>query len=63
MNIKKQQTNQKSSYVNDIGFRLILIPAFGIIIPLITGMINSFNFSNWQVKLIFLYTIGRGSPH
>ena len=58
MNIKKQQTNQKDSYVNDIGFRLILIPAFGIIIPLITGMINSFNFSNWQVKLSFLYTIG-----
>lgn len=58
MNIKKQPTNQKGSYVNDIGFRLILIPAFGIIIPLITGMINSFNFSNWHVKLSFLYTIG-----
>jgi sensor histidine kinase YesM len=59
MNIKKKATNKnKGSYVNDIGFRLILIPAFGIIIPLITGMINTYNFSNWKVKLSFLYTIG-----
>lgn len=58
MNIKKQQTNQKGSYVNDIGFRLILVPVFGIAIPLITGMIDPFNLSNWQVKLSFLYTIG-----
>ncbi|HKO82154.1 MAG TPA: sensor histidine kinase [Chitinophagaceae bacterium] len=56
MNIKKRET--KGSYVNDIAFRLILVPAFGIIIPLMTGMINSFNFSNWQIKLSFLYTIG-----
>jgi hypothetical protein len=59
MNMKKQNTSKKNdSYVNDIGFRLILVPAFGIIIPLITGMINPYNFSNWQVKLSFLYTIG-----
>ena len=59
MNIKKEVTNNnKGAYVNDIGFRLILVPAFGIIIPLMTGMINSYNFSNWQVKLSFLYTIG-----
>ena len=52
MNIKKEVTNNnKGAYVNDIGFRLILVPAFGIIIPLMTGMINSYNFSNWQVKL------------
>lgn len=43
--------------VNDIGFRLILIPFFGIAIPLITGMINTQNFTNWQVKISFLYTI------
>lgn len=43
--------------INDIGFRLILIPAFGIIIPLVTGMINNQNFSHWQIKLSFLYTI------
>lgn len=57
MNIKKGETS-KGSYVNDIAFRLILVPAFGIIIPLMTGMINAFNFSNWQIKLSFLYTIG-----
>lgn len=43
---------------NDIAFRLVLIPAFGIIIPLVTGMVNTHNFSNWQIKLSFLYTIG-----
>jgi hypothetical protein len=60
MNTIKQPTkpNNDIGYVNDIGFRLILIPVFGIAIPLITGMINTSNFSNWQIKLSFLYTIG-----
>jgi len=43
--------------INDIGFRVILIPFFGIAIPLVTGMVNGQNFSNWQIKLSFLYTI------
>ncbi len=43
--------------INDIGFRLILIPFFGITIPLITGMVNQQNFSHWLIKLSFLYTI------
>lgn len=43
---------------NDIGFRLVLIPTFGIVIPLVTGMINAYNFNHWQIKLSFLYTIG-----
>jgi len=43
--------------INDIGFRVILIPFFGIAVPLITGMINGQNFSTWQIKLSFLYTI------
>jgi sensor histidine kinase YesM len=43
--------------LNDIGFRVVLIPFFGIVIPLITGMINVHNLSNWQVKISFLYTI------
>lgn len=43
--------------LNDIGFRLILIPFFGIAIPLVTGMINLENFSHWKIKLSFLYTI------
>ena len=59
MNIPAQDVNKKNgSYVNDLGFRLILVPVFGIVIPLITGMINPYNFSNWQIKLSFLYTIG-----
>lgn len=58
MNIPKQPTGKKTEFrVNDIGFRLILIPFFGISIPLITGMINPANFSAWQVKISFLYTI------
>jgi sensor histidine kinase YesM len=43
--------------LNDIGFRLILIPFFGIVIPLATGMVNAGNFSHGQIKLSFLYTI------
>src|ERR1700741_1142380 len=59
MNTAKEPISKKNGYpVNDLGFRLILVPAFGIIIPLITGMINHYNFSNWEIKLSFLYTIG-----
>lgn len=43
--------------MNDIGFRVILIPALGIVIPLLTGMVNNRNFSNWEIKGSFLYTI------
>ncbi len=52
-------TNQRGEPFrpNDIGFRLVLTPFFGIAIPLITGMINPGNFSHWQIKLSFLYTI------
>ena len=64
--MEKQATNNKlfqlkakeDSYkINDIGFRLILIPAFGIAIPLITGMINPANFSHTMIKVSFAYTI------
>lgn len=43
--------------INDIGFRLVLAPVFGIVIPLISGMINVNNLTHWQVKFSFLYTI------
>ncbi len=57
-NIAKPATGRKNGMrVNDIGFRLVLIPFFGIAIPLITGMVNGKNFSNWEIKLSFLYTI------
>ena len=59
LNIETKEVKQNNgTYVNDLGFRLILVPTFGIIIPLITGMINPYNFSNWVIKLSFLYTIG-----
>lgn len=43
--------------LNDIGFRVILIPFFGIAIPLITKMIPAGGFTNWQLKFSFIYTI------
>ena len=64
--MEKQPTNNKLQPIkqkpdplrlNDIGFRLILIPFFGIAVPLITRMINFENFSHWEIKLSFLYTI------
>ena len=45
------------SQLNDIGFRVIMIPIFGIAIPLLTGLVNIHDFNNWQIKLSFLYTI------
>jgi LytS/YehU family sensor histidine kinase len=47
----------KSLRLNDIGFRLVLIPFFGIAIPLLTKMTESSNFNHWQLKLSYAYTI------
>lgn len=47
-----------ASQVNDIGFRLILIPFFGIAIPLITRLVDHAAFSNSEIKLSYAYTIG-----
>jgi sensor histidine kinase YesM len=44
--------------INDIGFRLILIPFFGIAIPLLTRMIDPHSFSHWMFKLAYAYSIG-----
>jgi sensor histidine kinase YesM len=44
--------------VNDIGFRLILIPLFGIAIPLVTRMVDHSSFPLWKIKLSYGYTIG-----
>lgn len=52
---KQSGNNDK---LNDIGFRVILIPFFGIAIPLITGMIDYGSFTLWKSKFSFLYTIG-----
>jgi len=50
----KQTAKEK---LNDIGFRVILIPFFGIGIPIITGMIKNNAYGLWQLKLGYLYTI------
>jgi len=43
--------------LNDIGFRVILIPFFGIVIPIVTGMVPHATFSSWEIKFSYLYTI------
>jgi len=53
----KQPTNVIPIKLNDIAFRLILIPFFGIVIPLVTRMMAGTNLGHWQFKLSFLYTI------
>jgi sensor histidine kinase YesM len=44
--------------LNDIGFRLILIPFFGIAIPVATRMIDPHALGHWMLKLAYAYTIG-----
>ncbi len=44
--------------INDVGFRVLLVPFFGISIPLITQMVPHGQFTNLQVKLSYGYTIG-----
>lgn len=53
-----QAQPRSSMQLNDIGFRLILIPFFGIIIPIVTGMVDHRAFTSWQIKFSYLYTIG-----
>lgn len=43
---------------NDIAYRLVLIPTFGIVIPLVTGMVRPGTFTHWPLKISFIYTIG-----
>jgi len=43
--------------LNDIGFRLILIPFFGIAIPLITKINNEVILTHWLTKFSYAYTI------
>jgi len=53
-----KQAGVKTFAVNDIAFRLVLIPFFGIAIPLLSGMVPYAAFNLWQVKLSYLFTIG-----
>jgi hypothetical protein len=55
---ENKATEREPYQINDIGFRLILIPFFGIAIPVFTGMIPYDHFSHWLFKLAYAYTIG-----
>lgn len=48
--------NQREK-INDLGIRVILVPFFGIAIPLITRMVPHNQFTNWEIKFSYLYTI------
>jgi sensor histidine kinase YesM len=52
-----KQALSKTLRLNDTGFRLVLIPFFGIAIPLLTNMVKAADFTHWQIKLSFAYTI------
>lgn len=43
--------------LNDIGMRTVLVPLFGIAIPIVTQMVPHERFTNWEVKLSYIYTI------
>lgn len=43
--------------LNDIGIRAVLVPLFGIGIPLIVNLVPHEKFTHWQIKLSYLYTI------
>jgi uncharacterized membrane protein (DUF485 family) len=58
MKQEKKATEAEAYQINDIGFRLILIPFFGIAIPVFTGMIPYDHFSHWMFKLAYGYSIG-----
>jgi sensor histidine kinase YesM len=44
--------------LNDALFQWLLVPVFGITIPLATQMVDHEKFNHWQIKLSYLYTIG-----
>jgi len=52
----KQHANSFEK-LNDIGFRLILIPFFGIAIPLITKINDEITLTHWITKFSYAYTI------
>jgi sensor histidine kinase YesM len=43
--------------LNDIGFRLILIPFFGIVIAAYVGLVDHSHYSHLKIKLAYLFTI------
>ncbi|WP_235921048.1 sensor histidine kinase [Foetidibacter luteolus] len=57
MNIQPTKSISREK-LNDIGFRVILIPFFGIAIPLLTRLTQDIRPGLWNFKLSYLYTIG-----
>ncbi len=59
MKLKITRTGRGSSRekLDDIGIRVLLVPLFGIGIPLITKMVPHQDFTNWQIKFSYIYTI------
>jgi sensor histidine kinase YesM len=43
--------------LDDLGIRVLLIPFFGIAIPIVTEMVPHASFTSWQIKFSYLYTI------
>ncbi len=56
---KKSGTNffNNRERLDDIGIRVLLVPIFGIAIPLIVKLVPHEQFSNWKIKLSYLFTI------
>ncbi len=61
MPTKQKNTTTKlftqREHINDVGIRLMLVPLFGIAIPLISKMVPHAQFTHWQIKFSYLYTI------
>ena len=65
MKPEKKRTREKSAtadetinlQLNDVGFRLVLIPFFGIAIPVVTKMIDADLLTHWELKLAYAYNI------
>lgn len=58
MNMESGTTISHKIILNDIAFRLIVIPLCGIGIPLLTRMIDHTALDHWTLKAAYLYTIG-----
>lgn len=58
MNMETGATASNKIILNDIAFRLIVIPLCGIGIPLLTRMIDHTVMTHWTLKAAYLYTIG-----
>lgn len=43
--------------LDDIAIRVLLVPVFGIAIPLIVNLVPHEQFSNWKIKFSYLFTI------